>query len=141
MPNDLQLIVNALSKHFIFSNLKKSDLKQIIDKMLYFVIRKNEIIVRQGASATNFFILSQGELQVIINDKHKKKIHPGGTFGELALLHNTKRTATIRTIKDSALWGLDRNTFRKAVESINSANYIENKAFLESVPIFQSLTH
>ena len=61
-------------------------------------------------------------------------------FGELALLHDTARSATILTLERTTLWGLDCKTFRGALESVNAQNYQENKRFIESVLLFQILT-
>jgi CRP-like cAMP-binding protein len=38
---------------------------------------------------------------VIIDDKNKGKLQPGDSFGELALVHNSRRTATIKTLEKS----------------------------------------
>lgn len=59
----------------------------------------------------NFF-LQPGESQ----PKHLKSYEPGEAFGELALLYNAPRAATIVAKTDSSLWVLDRNTFNHIVK-------------------------
>lgn len=51
----------------------------------------------------NFFILVHGKLVVLINDEVKKFIYTGEGFGELALIHDTYRTATIKTVTECRL--------------------------------------
>ena len=48
--------------------------------------------------------------------KFLKKYNPGDVFGELALLYNAPRAATITADSASALWVLDRNTFNHIVK-------------------------
>ena len=76
-----------------------------------------------------------------MNGKIVNTLEPRDSFGELALLHNTPRSATILTLEKTTLWGLDRKTFRTALETVNAQNYQENRQFIESVPIFQILTN
>jgi cAMP-dependent protein kinase regulator len=58
------------------------------------------------------FKLFPGEAQ----PKHLKNYEPGDAFGELALLYNAPRAATIKAKTDVQLWVLDRNTFTHIVK-------------------------
>lgn len=73
--------------------------------------------MKQNDNASSFFILHEGELVVEIDDKIKRRINPGEGFGELALLYSSPRSASIKAIKVSYLWFVDRTTFRKAIAS------------------------
>ena len=53
-------------------------------------------------------------------------------FGELALLYNAPRSATVKALEHSHLWGIDRDTFRKAVEEMITKEY-EEKGRLEEL--------
>ena len=54
-----------------------------------------------------------------------------GGFGELALLFNAPRSASIKAETTCFLWYIDRMTFKSAVEDIISSSYNENKAFID----------
>lgn len=64
----------------------------------------------------------------------------GEAFGELALIKDSPRTATILAAGNLILWGLDRVTFQTTLQALNLMNYEENKSFINSVPIFSILT-
>jgi cAMP-dependent protein kinase regulator len=68
-----------------------------------------------------------------------KNYSPGEAFGELALLYNAKRAASIKAKTQSVLWALDRETFNHIVKesAIKKRNKYEN--FLKSVLIFNEL--
>lgn len=53
------------------------------------------VLFNQGDEAFYFYIIHSGSIEVIIDNKPKGKLGPGESFGELALVHNSKRTATI----------------------------------------------
>ena len=60
----------------------------------------------------------------------KKKLKAPEAFGELALLYNAPRSASVRANGDCAFWAIDRNTFRRVIEDISLRDYEENKAFI-----------
>lgn len=57
-------------------------------------------------------------MQVISQDKVKKQLRVGDGFGELALLYKAPRSVSVKAGENCTLWGIDRSTFRKAVEEI-----------------------
>mmetsp|Transcript_691 Transcript_691/g.1250 ORF Transcript_691/g.1250 Transcript_691/m.1250 type:complete len:878 (-) Transcript_691:74-2707(-) len=137
---DIQLITTCLSQHFIFANLVDDASENIIDHMRHLTMGPNETIFDQDQPGKNFFIVATGKVAIIINGKTVNTFRKGSCFGELALLHNSLRTATVKTVDRTTLWSLDRDTFKKAVERINAFNYNENMLFLNSIPLFDTLT-
>jgi cGMP-dependent protein kinase len=138
--SDKELISAALSKHFIFVSLSPENQRVIIEVMKHYRMAAREVVFEQGKPAANFFILATGRLEVVVENRQVNIIKPGEGFGELALLHDTPRSATIRTIEPCSMWAVDGKTFRQFLQTVNSQNYVENKAFVNSVQIFASLT-
>lgn len=139
--SDIELINEALNKHFIFTSLAEENRSLLIDRMRLYTLNAKEVVFMQEQMGNNYFIVVSGQLEVIVNGKSINILKPRDSFGELALLHNTPRTASIVTLEKTTLWGLDRNTFRTALESINAQNYQENRQFIETVPLFKVLTN
>ena len=137
---DKELISAALSKHFIFVSLSHENQRVIIEAMKHYRIATREIVFEQGKPAASFFILASGRLEVVVGGRQVNVIKPGEGFGELALLHDTPRSATIRTLEPCSMWAVDGKTFRQFLQTVNSQNYAENKAFINSVHLFSSLT-
>jgi cGMP-dependent protein kinase len=101
--------------------------------MKFYVINPRDILFEQGQPAKNFMVLLSGKLEVLVNGQRVNILEPGVGFGELALLHDTPRSASIVGLEKCGLWGVDRKTFRSAVESVNALNFLENKAFIDNV--------
>mgnify|MGYP001807337162 CR=1 FL=1 len=73
----------------------------------------------------------------IQNYKAKRELKTGDGFGELALLYNAPRSASVKCFENCNLWGIDRNTFRRAVEEMITKEYEENRKFMEVVRFFR----
>lgn len=118
----------------------EEDLDSVVGKMKYYTLAPHEVVYEQGQQGINFFIISCGEVEVLKNSQRTKILDKGKSFGEKALMHDSVRLETVITLERTTMWGLDRITFRQAIESVNAQNYEENKKFIESVPIFRILT-
>ncbi len=68
-----------------------------------------------------------------------KNYQPGEGFGELALLYNTPRAATIFAKTDSVVWRLDRDTFNHIVKDAASKKRAKYESFLSSVNILSTM--
>lgn len=137
---EVQMITMAVHRHSVLTDLTEDAREEVINSMKFFQLNADEIVFAQGGLAIYFFVVGSGSLEVLVNNVRVNVMKTGDSFGELALLHNTPRSATVRTLERATLWGVDRKDFREAVEQVNIKNYNENKAFLDSVPIFNVMT-
>ena len=72
-----------------------------------------DVIITQDTIGDMFYVLETGSTLVYKNDALVGSMQPGTAFGELALINDVKRAATIRADSISRLWLLDRSTFRQ----------------------------
>ena len=108
-------------------------------------IGSGEIIIKEGDPGDVLFIVESGELTCtkVIDGSVKtlKKYNVGDVFGELALLYNAPRAATIKADSPSCLWELDRNTFNHIVKGASQKKLELYENFLQTVPILQNMDH
>jgi ATP-binding cassette subfamily B protein len=75
-------------------------------------------VVRFGDPGTEFYLVGKGQLEVLdANGKRLVEIGDGDVFGEIALLKNVPRTATVRTLTESLLLVLGREVFLQALSA------------------------
>ena len=75
-------------------------------------------------------------MDIIINNDVKKRLKRGAGFGELALLYNAPRSASVKAVGKFGAWAIDRHTFRKVVEEMAQKQYQENLKFMENVKFY-----
>jgi hypothetical protein len=96
-----------------------------------------ETLVTQGEPGAVYFLVARGVVEVLVDGVPRRQLGPGGSFGEIALLHDVPRTATVRAIEPTELRILGRERFLLAVtgepESQAAANAVAD-ALLASVP-------
>ena len=108
--------------------------------MLQVVVPAGITIIRQGEDGDNFYVVESGAFDICIGGTKVLSVGHGGSFGELALLYNTPRAATVTATQDSQLWALDRITFRRLLANNIFKKRTLYESFLRSVPIFESLS-
>lgn len=72
-------------------------------------------VVAEGEVGDRFYVVDEGEADVLVPASDKSSLGPGGYFGEIALLRDVPRTATVRARTDLSLFALDRDEFLGAV--------------------------
>lgn len=129
----------------MFMSLDDKDMNIVIDAMDESKIASGTTIITEGEPGDVLYIVESGELSCskIIDGSSKflKKFQAGDVFGELALLYNAPRAATIVADTDSDLWVLDRNTFNHIVKDASQKKRQKYEDFLQTVPILQNMDH
>ncbi|CAF0981357.1 unnamed protein product [Adineta steineri] len=143
-----QRLREAVRYNFLFRTLELKQIDYILDAMWEKHVTKGEHIIQQGKDGDNFYIIDKGLYEVYVlkeSDSNNQPIKIGeynqtGSFGELALMYNQPRSATIIAVTDGTLWVMGRQTFRKLVlkHAFRKRQMYEN--FLRDVDILQSLT-
>jgi CRP-like cAMP-binding protein len=72
-------------------------------------------VFRQGDPGDRFYVVAEGEVEVAVDGRPTSTIGAGGSFGEVALLRDVPRTATVRAARATELLALGRDAFIAAV--------------------------
>jgi MFS family permease len=99
----------------IFAPLPGSTLEQLAGALDDVRATPAEEIVRQGEPGDRFYLIKEGTLDVYIDGKPVQSLGTGDSFGEIALLRDVPRTATVTARTEAALYALDRRHFLAAV--------------------------
>jgi MFS family permease len=104
-----------LRNNSIFAPLPLATLERLSHDLVSLEVRAGEDVIVQGEIGDRFFLIEGGQVEVFEDGVFRRNEGPGESFGEIALLHNVPRTATVRTTSDSRLLALDRDQFLLAV--------------------------
>lgn len=72
-------------------------------------------VIREGEVGDRFYLVGSGQLGVVVTGHAARTLGPGDGFGEIALLREIPRTATVTTLTDASVYALDREPFLTAL--------------------------
>jgi hypothetical protein len=99
----------------IFAALPPYVLETVASHLAPVEVRAGTTVLREGAPGDRFYVVERGELEVRGSGQVLSRIGPGGSFGEIALLRNVPRTASVVATTDASLLALEREVFLEAV--------------------------
>ena len=143
---DAKTAINEkLSMAFMFSALDENEKKIVVDAMEEIKVDVNDVVIQEGDQGDCLFVVGTGTLSCTkifkgnTDPTFLKSYTPGDAFGELALLYNAPRAATITAIEACLLWKLDRDTFNHIVKDSAQKKREKYEQFLEKVQIFATM--
>jgi MFS family permease len=104
-----------LRRDSIFAPLPVATLERLSHDLSTVELPAGQDVIIQGESGDRFFLIDEGEVEVLEDGVFRRREGPGESFGEIALLHDVARTATVRTTEPTRLLALDRDQFLFAV--------------------------
>ena len=99
----------------IFSPLSPPVLEQLAARLTPVHANAGDELIRVGDHGDRFYVVDKGEVEILVDGKPPRREGEGAYFGEIALLRDVPRTATVRAATDADLFALDRDDFLPAV--------------------------
>ncbi|XP_016360646.1 cGMP-dependent protein kinase 1-like isoform X1 [Sinocyclocheilus anshuiensis] len=134
-----ELIKSAILDNDFMKNLEMSQIQEIVDCMYPVDYDKNSCIIKEGDVGSLVYVMEEGKVEVSKEGLKLCTMGPGKVFGELAILYNCTRTATVRTVTSVKLWAIDRQCFQTIMMRTGLIKHAENMELLKSVLTFRGL--
>lgn len=97
----------------LFRGLSPQDVENIFSKGMTVRVQKGETIFLKGTTGNQMYVLLGGQAGVFDGPKRVATLGVGGTFGEMSLLNDEPRSATVVALEESKLFALSENIFKK----------------------------
>jgi len=134
-------ILETLSKKPPFEGHDTSDLLQLVAAMAPVDVKAGVDVIKEGETGDLAYWVDTGSLAVVVGgDKEVDTITSDTVFGEVALVYDLERTATIRAKTDAQMWLLHRTMFQHILRDKAIADRKAKFTFLQSVKIFGTLS-
>ena len=139
-----QRIRNVMDNNILFKFLDSDQRKIILDAMFRVDKKPEEVVIRQGDEGDNFYVIDSGVAEIFVNQRDGPPLHvltckDGDSFGELALMYDAPRAATVICKTEMKLWAMDRLTYKHILMDTTLKKRNMYKEFLEHVPLLRSL--
>ncbi|XP_076447639.1 cAMP-dependent protein kinase type II-beta regulatory subunit-like isoform X2 [Babylonia areolata] len=138
-----QRLADVVKNILLFRSLDQEQMQEVLDAMFEKAVQPGEHIIDQGDDGDNFYVIDSGTYDIFVDVDGKPKnvgnYDNAGFFGELALMYNMPRAATIIASSCGTIWALDRTTFRRIVLKTAFQKRKKYETLLESVPLLKSL--
>lgn len=142
------LLLQILRSNVLFTGLTSSELGDCLDAFFPMQAAPGAVVIHQGDVGDNFYAIETGEVEILVAAVNGAPpvrygfLSTGMGFGELALLYNMPRAATIRATAEAPvdLWVLERKTFREILASHKLQRLHETLRALRNVSLLNKLT-
>lgn len=138
-------IMDKINQNIFLKNLSDEDKDVIIDAMKEIKKNKKETIINQGDPGDDFFVVDQGEIEChrVFKKgeapKYLKTYLHGEGFGELALLYNAPRAATLTCKTPCTFFVLDRQTFNHVIRESTVKKRQRYEAVIDSIELLNGM--
>lgn len=106
---------DALGRCPFFADLSRNELRELAKVTEDMEVEEGKTLTREGASGSEFFVIVDGEVSVTKDGKEIRTLGPSDFFGEIALLQDVRRTATVTAKTPLRFFVLTRQGFRSLV--------------------------
>jgi len=148
----LDIIKTCDKMQVLFGHLDETALKDVINAFYSLEITKGENVIKQNEEGDGFYIVEDGQFDIFVarqGDDGKLEestkvmtCGPRTAFGELALMYNSPRAATVTCVVDKArVWALDREAFQMLIMNSQDQKLQMYEGWLQHVPILKTLNH
>uniref|UniRef100_A0A0G4HJP1 Cyclic nucleotide-binding domain-containing protein n=1 Tax=Chromera velia CCMP2878 TaxID=1169474 RepID=A0A0G4HJP1_9ALVE len=161
--DDEAFLKEALSKSLLFKHLGPQESSIVVGAFAPAVFNSGDPVIKQGDDGDHFYVLASGTCNCFVKPKEwtppsdppadAPPFHPefgprvfrydkqGMTFGELALMYNAPRAATIvcDSEEGTKLWALDRKTFKQVLLKTRKQQEETQMKFINEFPLFSTL--
>ena len=112
----MSALTELVSKVDLFEGLSSGELRDVAGAMKEYRFAAGREIVTEGTGGVGFFVIAEGTARVTVGGNEVKSIGPGDYFGEIALIADLPRTATVTATSDLVCWAITSWAFRPIVE-------------------------
>ena len=109
--------VELIKRVPLFADLDNRELKEIAESMKERTFRAGDTVTEEGKGGVGFFVIDDGTAKVSVGGQDVRTLGAGDYFGEIGLIADVDRTATITAESELRCYGMTLWDFRPLVES------------------------
>ncbi|KAF6202881.1 hypothetical protein GE061_003287 [Apolygus lucorum] len=140
--SEIKKIKASLKNVPLLAHLDDATMQQVILAMEHRTVTANQVVIQEGEPGDFFYVIESGvyEASHVVKDKRVViKTYTDGSFGELALLYDQPRSATVTAKTNGKLWTLSQKNFKKTVAQSDMNRQSKYTELIRKVEILSNL--
>mmetsp|Transcript_9580 Transcript_9580/g.11597 ORF Transcript_9580/g.11597 Transcript_9580/m.11597 type:complete len:772 (+) Transcript_9580:51-2366(+) len=137
--SDRKKIADVLTEHYVFNDLQAKTIQDVVDVMKPCPVPAGKDIITQGDNGDLFYVMINGNADVLVDGKKVFQYTDQAAFGELSLMYSAPRAATIVAASECNLFSLDLRSFRFILSKTASSGLMAKCDFVKRVKLLQAL--
>ncbi|XP_076126156.1 cGMP-dependent protein kinase 2 [Alosa pseudoharengus] len=134
-----KMITDSLNRNLYLKRLEAPQIRDMVECMYERSFQQGDYVIKQGEQGNHLFVLADGSLEVYQQSQLLTSIPVWSTFGELAILYNCTRTASVKAVTSVKVWALDREVFHNIMRMTAETRHEQHRNFLRSVSLLANL--
>ncbi|XP_022593513.1 cGMP-dependent protein kinase 2-like [Seriola dumerili] len=130
--SEKSVIVKAIQKNDFLSRLDDEQTAMMVELLVVSNFQPGDEVIKEGSEGDSMYIVAAGELLVTQAGQDLRTLNYGDVFGELAILYNCKRTATVKAKTVVRLWCMERQTYRTIITNKSKKKREQLMGFLKT---------
>lgn len=136
-----RFLLACCKSQMLFTGFDEDQRMAIINQMYKVEVSKGtEIIVQGDTKANLFYVIQEGSFDIFVNNTRVAHFVKGQSFGELALMYDVSRAATVKAAENSKLFAVHRQAFRTTLRKVMKEQGSRNQRFLRSIKEFEDFS-
>ena len=136
---ETDLIRESLKDSFVFQKVSPEEMEELIGAFQPVEFEENDRIIKQGDVYDHFYVIAKGEVKYVVDKAKVGTGGPGDYFGELALLYDCKRAASVIATTATKLFRVDQLTMRQLLQKQTKKEEKMKMKLIDGVDILQKL--
>lgn len=147
LPQHVLKIKETMASNAIFGGMEPSVIDQVVNAMRVIKVKAGDVVINKGDAGDSYYVVVEGSFEVFLveadgvaGQKAVKTYGPGDTFGELALLYDAPRAATVKATSEALVFKLGRIHFRNLIQTQVAKTKDHLEVRLAKVPVLAGLS-
>lgn len=140
-----ELLLRAINNNVLFSTFEEDHMRTVALVMDELEVKAGDDLIKEGEEGDSFYIVTEGEFDVFqYRDGQQEKVDhksTGDSFGELALMYEAPRNATVQAVCDSKVRVLERVWFNRIAKALGMARLEQYAHWLNKIELLAPLTN
>ncbi|XP_039604368.1 cGMP-dependent protein kinase 1 [Polypterus senegalus] len=137
--SERSLIIKAIQQNDFLNRLDEEQINMMVECLSWDECNQGKVIIREGSEGDTLYIVADGELNVTQAGRYLRTLTRGDVFGELAILYNCKRTATVTAVTHVQIWCIERQTYRSIMTNKSKRKREQIMGFLKKAKTLKGL--